>query len=218
MKIVPALLAEEFEEFVRRLRQAEAFAGYVQIDIMDGVFVPTRSFPPERLNAVKTASSFELHLMVNDPLAVSEQIHNPGLKKIIFHIESGAEPMRLMGRIRERGLSAGLAIKPQTATDKFREAAEYADTLLFLTVEPGNYGSPFKPEVLKKIAGARKAFQDKEIGVDGGVSLDNLKDFFDMGVDYVCIGSRIFLHGGPEENYRLFRDKLKEFQALSLNL
>lgn len=218
MKIVPALLAEEFEEFVRKLRQAESFAGYIQIDIMDGVFVPTRSFPPERLNDVGTTLSFELHLMVSDPFGVAEKIHNPGLKKIIFHIESGAEPVHLIERFRARGLGAGLAIKPQTAADKFREAAEHADTLLFLTVEPGNYGSPFKPEVLKKIAGARKAFQDKEIGVDGGVSLDNLKDFFDIGVDYVCVGSRIFLHGEPEESYRLFRGKLKEFQALSLNL
>ncbi len=214
MKIVPALLAEDFDEFMARLRQAEAFTGYVQIDIMDGAFVPTRSFSPERLNAVTTPLSFELHLMVRDPLPLIERISNPGLRKILFHFESKARHADLIDTIHAGGLEAGLAIRPETAPEDFRAAAERADTLLFLTVDPGHYGSPFRPEVLEKIAAARRMFPDKTISADGGVSLDNLKDFLNRRVDYVCIGSRIFLKGNPGDNYRAFVQRLQDLEAV----
>jgi len=85
--------------------------------------------------------------------------------------------------------------------------------ILFLTVDPGQYGSPFRPEVAEKVAEARNIFPDKLISVDGGISLDNLKIFYDIGVDFACVGSRIFLKGEPEENYRRFTDKIREFES-----
>lgn len=212
MRIVPSLLAETFEAFTVLVEQAESFADCVQVDVMDGIFVKTRSFPVERINNVHTALSFEVHLMVQDPFSFMARISHPGLKKVIFHCEASAEPLALIKKITERGLVPGLAIKPQTGIDKFRSAGEQADTLLFLTVDPGSYGHPFRPEVLKKISEARKAFPDKVIAVDGGVSRDNLKMFNDIGVDYVCVGSRIFMQDDPAEQYRHFIEKVKQIE------
>jgi len=76
-----------------------------------------------------------------------------------------------------------------------------------------DYRHPFKREVLKKIEEARKTFPEKKISVDGGVSLDNLKSFMDIGVDSVCVGSRIFLEGNPEGNYRRFIQRVRELRA-----
>lgn len=209
MKIVPAVLAEKFDDFLVRLRQAEAFADYIQIDIMDGDFVPTRSFPPESLNSVSTALSFEIHLMVRDPIEVVSRLSHPALKKAIFHCESDGDHSATIETIRERGLSVGLAVKPGTGIEQFRESAGQVDTLLFLTVDPCCYGNPFKPEVLDKVVEARKIFPNKTIAVDGAVSLENLDLFLKSGIDYVCVGSRIFLQGDPAENYRHFVKKLK---------
>ncbi len=211
MKIVPAILAENLEDFILRLRQAEKFTDYVQIDLMDGIFVPTKSFPPAEIKNVSTSLSFEVHLMVKEPSAYMSLIGNKGLKKVIFHFESDVQQLDLINRIKETGLSAGIAIKPETEIDEFRNTAEYADALLFLAVDPCCYGNPFRPEVLNKVASARRLFPDKIIGVDGGVSLDNLMSFVELGVDYVCVGSRVFLKGTPEKNYRLFTDMLKKY-------
>jgi ribulose-phosphate 3-epimerase len=213
MKIVPSILAEDFDDFTSCLREAESFADYVQIDIMDGAFVETRSFPVEKMNTVNTPLSFEVHLMVNNPLLFMSEITHPGLRKVIFHFEAVTDPRDLIGKIRERDLVPGMAIKPETKIEEFRGQAEEVDTLLFLTVDPCCYGSPFKPEVLDKVARARKAFPEKEISADGGVSVDNLKLFHDSGVDSVCVGSRIFLNGDPRENYRLFMQKLQSLGA-----
>ena len=44
MKIVPAILAERENDFFPLAKQAEAFTGFIQIDILDGFFIPSRSF------------------------------------------------------------------------------------------------------------------------------------------------------------------------------
>jgi pentose-5-phosphate-3-epimerase len=50
MKIVPAVLAENLEDFLSKLRQAESFTNNVQIDLMDGIFVSSESFSAEKIN------------------------------------------------------------------------------------------------------------------------------------------------------------------------
>jgi ribulose-phosphate 3-epimerase len=213
MKIVPAVLAENADDFLLRLKQAESFADYVQIDMMDGAFVPTNSFAPERINNLVTPLLFEIHLMVKHPSAYIAPLHNPGLKRVLFHFESDVKHLDFIRQMRERGIDPGLAVKPETEIEKFRSIAEQVRTILFLTVDPGSYGSPFRPEVLDKIREARTIFKDKILAADGGVSIDNLQLFLDAGVDYVCVGSRIFLHGSPAENYRHFISNLDKFEV-----
>ncbi len=212
MKIIPAILADNCDDFDRMIQQAESFTEYVQIDMMDGDFVPSVSFSPEKLNHLRTSLSFEVHLMVKHPSAYISGIDNPGLKKVIFHFEADVKHDVFINQIKERGLSIGLAVKPETSLNSFERIAGRVDSLLFLTVSPGAYGSPFRPEVMDKIRKARRMFDDKEISADGGVSSENLKLFIESGVDSVCVGSRIFLEGDPGKNYEMFVKKLKEVE------
>lgn len=213
MKIVPAILAENYNDFLMRLRQAESFTDYVQIDIMDGSFVPSLSFSAEELNSIRTSLSFEVHLMVKYPLAYMSRIFNPNLRKVIFHFESDVRHIDFIDQMKKRGFDVGMAIRPETGIDSFGRTAENVDSLLFLTVDPCCYGNPFKPEVIEKIHKARLMFRDKTIAADGGASLDNLKLFIEAGLDYVCVGSRIFLKGDPAQNYKLFTEKLAELEV-----
>lgn len=214
MKIVPSILSENYDDFVLRLRQAEPLTDYVQIDIMDGFFVGTKSFPAEMISGVETELSFEVHLMVEDPGQILAKIRNRGLRKVIYHFESRVDHNGILTELRGRGLDAGLAVRPETTVEECLGVAERVGTLLFLTVDPGKYGSPFRPEVLAKIAEARRIFPEKTIAVDGGVSIDNLHLFYGIGVDYVCVGSRIFLGGKPEDNFRKFLKRMREIEDL----
>jgi ribulose-phosphate 3-epimerase len=217
MKIVPAILAENYDDFLLRLKQAESFADYVQIDFMDGFFVPSKSFKADKINSIRTPLSFEIHLMVKHPSAFMSRISNLYLKKVIFHFESDVKHLDFINQMKKRGIAAGIAINPETQIGEFQDIAGHVNTLLFLTVDPGQYGSTFKPAVLKKIEEARQIFPDKIISVDGGVSLENLRLFFELGVDYVCVGSRIFLADNPEENYKLFKKRLTELEIKGIN-
>lgn len=214
MEIIPAILAENVEDCLKMLKQAESFTDHVQIDLMDGEFVPSRSFPGEQINRINTSISFEIHLMVRDPSSFMARINHPHLKKVIFHYESDVHHLDFINRMEERGIPTGMALNPGTQIVEFRKTAEKVGTLLFLSVDPGHYGSPFRPEVLKKIEETRHFFPEKIISADGGISLDNLSLFKDIGVDAVCVGSRIFLKGIPEENHRQFKNKIKELEGL----
>ena len=213
MKIVPAILAENYADFLMRLRQAELFTDYVQIDLMDGSFVPSLSFPAENLNGLSTSLTFEVHLMVKHPFAYMSKVFNQNLKKVFFHFESDVKHLDFIDQMKKRGFDVGMAIRPETEISEFEETAEMVDTLLFLTVDPCCYGNPYKPEVIEKIRKARHKFRNKSISADGGVSLDNLRLFVEAGLDYVCVGSRIFLQGNPEKNYELFLNKLRDLEV-----
>lgn len=214
MEIIPAILAQEFGDCLKMVKQAESFTSYVQIDLMDGLFVPSRSFSGEAINDLQTTIFFEVHIMVQDPQDLMSRIRHPHLKQVIFHFESNVRHLQFIRQMEERGISTGMAINPGTQINEFKEIAERVDTLLFLAVDPGAYGSPFKPEVLKKVEESRCLLPHKRISVDGGISLDNLKLFKEIGVDSVCVGSRIFQKGFPEENYKQFKNKIRELEAI----
>jgi ribulose-phosphate 3-epimerase len=212
---VPAILSDNYEDFLLKVRQAESFTDFVQIDIMDGIFVPSTSFPAEKLNGLNTSVRFELHLMVQHPSAFMVNIDNPRIEKVLFHFESEVKHIEFITLLKKRAIAAGLAVNPGTEIARFAKVAEHVDTIMFLTVDPCCYGNPFRPEVMEEVREARTIFKNKVIAVDGGVSLENLSLFFDAGVDYVCVGSRIFLRDSPDIHYRLFLKKLKELEGVT---
>jgi ribulose-phosphate 3-epimerase len=213
MMIVPAVLAEDKATFISLCSTADRFAPFVQIDMMDGIFVPSRSIPPEEVDLVRTSFSFELHLMVNDPDSFMDRIKNERLTHVIVHAEAPIDHRGFAKRLEAEGLQSGLAIKPATRLADVKDLIPEFGTVLCMTVDPGRYGSPFKADVLDKVADIRKEFPGLRIGVDGGVSLENVESVFRAGADYACVGSRIFLDENPGERYRAFVEKVRELEA-----
>jgi len=205
MKIVPAILTDRKKDLKRMLAQAEIFADFVQIDFMDGSFVPSKSIAPEDLAEIKINIDWEAHLMFKDPIHYLSALNRDGLKRVIFHWEADPRPESVASGIRDLGLHVGLAINPETAISQFEEIVPQIDSVLFLSVHPGFYGSPFIGEVLEKIGEFRSHFPSTVIGIDGGISLDNIQRVKSAGVDYACVGSRIFRHDDPRKSYEEFQ-------------
>jgi ribulose-phosphate 3-epimerase len=82
------------------------------------------------------------------------------------------------------------------------QLADAVDSVLFLSVKPGFYGSPFIPEVLDKIREFRAACPNAEIGIDGGIKESNIEQVVASGVDVVNVGSAITLTPQPVESFR----------------
>lgn len=204
MKIVPAVLTEKVQDLELMLAQAETFTDFVQIDFMDGTFVPSKSIAAEDLAGIKINIGWEAHLMVNDPMYYLSSFNKHGLQRAIFHWEANFHPESIASDIRNLGLEVGLAINPETSLSDFERVVDKVDAVLFLTVHPGFYGSPFIPEVLEKIKDFRSHFPSKVIGVDGGISLENIETVRSSGADYACVGSRIFRHDDPPQSYEEF--------------
>ena len=208
--VVPALLTDRKEELQAMLDLCAKFTDFVQIDIMDGEFVPSKSITAEELKVVKAPIGNEAHLMVKDPLAWLEPLKALKCSRIIYHFEAVFDHERVMREIKRHGLKVGLAVKPQTKLSEFKSLVPRIDCLLFMSVNPGFYGAPFIPDVLNKIKEFKKAFPDKIAGIDGGVKKENLCSILKSGVDFVCVGSAILKAPDPKSAYKDFLKMVKQ--------
>ena len=201
VRVVPAILTDDPVELTRLVSLANRFAPFVQVDIMDGVFVPTRSVTAADLRAQHIRFDWEAHLMVSDPLAYLEPFQKVGASRVVFHVESTSDPNVVIAEARALGLGVGLAVNPPTPVADFAALLPSVDSLLLMTVHPGYYGAPFVPEVMSKVEQVRAACADIEIGVDGGIKEGNVVEVARQGVDTVCVGSAVFSTSEPEASY-----------------
>jgi ribulose-phosphate 3-epimerase len=200
--VVPAILTEDPKALETMIRQAESFTTYVQFDIMDGRFVPSRSITCEHLTALTMKLDWEVHLMVRNPEDYLEGFRQAGAQKVVFHYEATSLPQEVISRARSLGIGVGLAINPETPVSAIHSLASEVDSVLLLTVYPGFYGSQFIPEVLDKVVELRNTRLGVEIGVDGGIKEDNITKVARVGVDVIYVGSAIFLQSQPGESFR----------------
>ncbi len=201
-QVVPAILTDNPRTLEGMVRQAETFASYVQFDIMDGVFVPSHSISWQHLARIPMKLNWEAHLMVQSPELYLEGFKEAGAKKVVFHYEAALSPQEVITQSRKLNLGVGLAINPETPISAILPLIDKVDSLLFLSVHPGFYGSRFMPEVLDKIKGLRRLYPGLEIGIDGGIKEDNVATVARSGVDCIYIGSAIFLQDNPADSYR----------------
>ena len=201
-RVIPAILTDDPHALESMVRQTATFTDYAQIDIMDGLFLPSHSVTYEHLDKLKLHFKWEAHLMVQNPENYLEGFKKAGAMRIIFHYEATPSPEEIISRARNLNTEVGIAINPETPVSAFLHLVPKVDTVLFLTVNPGFYGSKFIPEVLNKIDLVRSTMREIEIGVDGGIKENNILDAALAGADIIYVESAIFMQPDPAESYK----------------
>ena len=202
IRVVPAILTEDPRALEDMVKQAESFTDYVQVDFMDGQFVPSRSINPEHLAQLQTKLGWEAHLMVLHPETYLECLRHAGARKVIFHYEATPSPEEVIRATRSLGLGVGLAINPETPVSAIGTFLGEIDSVLLLSVHPGFYGKEFIPEVLDKIGELRLSRRDIDIGIDGGVNESNIVQIAESGPDAIYVGSAILLQPNPADSHQ----------------
>jgi ribulose-phosphate 3-epimerase len=183
------------------LQQVEKFTDYIQVDIMDGIFVLLTVFHVKTCRKA-SAVQWEAHLMVQYPEKYFTGYQNSGAQKVIFHYEATKTPEKSAEAAHRIGLEAGLAVNPETPISSILALSDYVDSILFLSVYPGYYGAKFIPETLEKISVLRKAKPEVVIGIDGGIKESNIACVAQSGVNEICVGSAILSQPDPADSYR----------------
>ena len=196
-KIVPAILTADPEELRESLKVLRGQTKWVQIDIMDGKFVPNTSVNLFELGEASQFFNLEIHLMVENPGKYLEDCKSIGAKRVIFHVEAAADPLAVLEKMEVCGFQKAIAINPPTPVSQIAPYVEKLDAVLVMSVNPGFQAQEFIPDVLSKIAEIRKFKQDVTIGLDGGVNSENIKSIFEAGADYVGVGSAIMKSSDP---------------------
>ena len=200
MKIIPTIFAHNKKEFTERFEKLAPISKALQIDFMDGKFVPAKSLTLKDIpNLKKYKNNFEAHLMTQNPEKYIPQLKKKGFKKIIFHIEATKNPEKIIKKIRAIKLTLFIAINPETPTEKIIPYLEKVNGILFMGVHPGKEHQSFIPDVYKKIAQLRSQNKKIPIQVDGGATPQVIKKLVKLKVNYINSGSYISDSENPRQ-------------------
>jgi ribulose-phosphate 3-epimerase len=202
MKLAPSILSADFARLGEEVDQIRDVAQLLHVDVMDGHFVPNLTIGPPVVESLRkhTDLFLDCHLMVDNPGVLLADFADAGADRCIVHVELG-DPRPLFDALRARHVGVGLVLNPPTPVDTVMPYLDQIDLLLVMSVNPGWGGQSFIPEVLDKVAIARKEIDARglpcEIEIDGGINVETAGAAAASGVDILVAGSAVFRAPDP---------------------
>ncbi len=199
IEIAPSVLPADFSRFGDEVVALEkAGVDRIQWDVMDGRFVPNLTFGPDVIAACRphTDVRFEAHLMVDEPDALLPRYVEAGCSLLIVHAEATRHLHRTLGRIRELGVDAGVALNPATPPEAVAHVLDLCSLVLVMTVNPGFGGQSYIATMEPKITAGRRLIVeggwDCDLEVDGGIGPSTVQGAVRAGANVLVAGSALF--------------------------
>jgi len=229
IEIIPAILPQDYAEVLDKVDKVKGLVSTIQIDICDGYFVPSFSWPYKKHDDSFEKMlheeiglpdwqdlEYEFDLMVDKPEEKVENFVMIGASRIIIHAESKGDVVgainSLQGKV-EVGLALNIAT-PVSVIEPLKDKIQFIQCMGINRV--GYQGQSFEPKVLDKIQEIRAKYPDLMISVDGAVSLDTASLLLDAGADRLVVGSAIFNDENPGEVISKLRELQMKFYRFAL--
>jgi ribulose-phosphate 3-epimerase len=175
---------------------------------MDGCFCPQLTVGPPVIAALRTRLRKDVHLMIEDPLDKVGAYVDAGADMLTFHVEATRHPHRVL-RALGSSVTRGIAVNPGTPIEVLEPLLDDVELVLVLAVNPGWGGQRFAPNTGRRLAAVRELIDHSGrsvmVGVDGGVTRENVGSIAAMGVDLIVAGSAVFDGGDAVSNLRHLR-------------
>lgn len=213
--IAPSMLSADFGNLHRDCRLVNrSAAGWFHLDVMDGIFVPNISFgfPVCKAIAEVAEKPLDAHLMIVEPWRYIERFAQLGVKYLSVHYEACSDRhlKDCIKSIHDLGMSAGVAVNPETPAEVLIPYLRMTDYVVVMGVHPGYSGQAYIPETTEKVAVMAEmiasADADCFIEVDGGVSSANIAELERSGAGVFVAGSAAFAADDPKAAIRALKE------------
>lgn len=203
MKVVPTLLTTDIIDLKNQLILFQNIFNRIQIDIADAKLVPNFTTQiKDLINLVRENDKLiynntvlDFHLMVENFETEFEKIKE--LEKlgvtvgvVLVNAKFNTDYQKLKRRFE---FKIGLDFFPESNVEEVINTSNMNSfsSVQIMTVSPGFQGSPFLPEMLKKINILRKLGYAGEILIDGGINDQTISqiDKNQNKPDILCVGS-----------------------------
>jgi ribulose-phosphate 3-epimerase len=199
IEIVPSVLPADFARLGDEVAALEkAGVDRIQWDVMDGRFVPNLTFGPDVIAACRPHATvpFEAHLMVEEPDALMARYVDAGCELLLVHAESTRHLHRSLGRVRDLGARAAVALNPATPAEAVADVLDLCAMVLVMTVNPGFGGQDYIATMEPKIARIRRMIvdggHDCDLEVDGGIGPTTVAGAARAGANVLVAGSSLY--------------------------
>jgi len=199
-QIEASILSADFARLGEQAKAAEkAGVDAIQIDVMDGQFVPNITFGPNVVRALRPIVNIplEVDLLIIQPENFIEDFVDAGAERLIIHQEACMHPHKVLQSINELQVEAGVSINPGTPLCVLEELLDMVDTIQLMTVNPGFGGQKFIHSQLEKIRRLRKMLDERgleniTITLDGGINISTAPLAVKAGATVLVSGSSIY--------------------------
>ena len=206
IEIIPAILPRNFAEVLDKASLVKEFVKTIQIDICDGHFVPSYTWPYKKHDDSYEKMlheeeglpfwqdiDYEFDLMVNKPEDVVDDWVLVGATRIIIHVESKGDVVGAIKKLAGRA-EVGLAFNIDTPVEiPVGVTIEDISSFQLMGIDHiGFQGQNFDKKVIYKIKTTKAKYPSIPISVDGGVSLETAPELIAAGADRLIVGSAIF--------------------------
>lgn len=215
MEILPSVMSQNFGDMSDKVAKVVDSVKWIQIDVMDGVFTPTKSWPYtegsisdlENIKAIRTDDlRIDVHLMVKDPEEVIPRYVEFGADRIVFQYESTKKYSEIIKSLDDEEVELYVSLLMDTPVSVIDELIGDIDGVRLMSVRKiGHYGQPFDKEVLEKIKEVKEKYPGLPVSVDGGVDLENIESLIEAGAEDFVVGSAIFGHDDPKVEIEKFK-------------
>jgi ribulose-phosphate 3-epimerase len=217
-QLAPSILSADFSRLGEEVKAIESGgAHFIHVDVMDGHFVPNISYGATVMKSLngKTQLPYDVHLMIENPDQYVEDFLTPATEFITVHQEAVRHLNRSIQLIHSHGVKAGVSINPATPIGTLENILHQVDLVLVMSVNPGFGGQKLIPDCLDKVKKLREwrkqTGYEFQIQMDGGITLENLDQVLEAGVDIVVAGSAIFHQKDVAKTTGDFLQKISNF-------
>lgn len=200
VSIVPAVLTNNKADYRTQIERINTFTRRVQIDVTDGIFVPTETLDITNIWWPKNWQA-DLHMMVANPSQHLDTILKLAPSLCIFHAEASENLLSLFEELKAHDIKTGLALLPSTYPGAVKEYIDAVDHVLIFAGQLGVQGSQADLMQMEKIPLVRNMKPELEIGWDGGANLSNIRALAHADLDVINVGSAISTVPNPSEVY-----------------
>ncbi len=212
LKLAPSILSADFGHLAEDVKKIEeGGADYIHVDVMDGHFVPNISFGAPVMKCLngKTGLPYDVHLMIENPDRYIDDFVTPQTEYITVHQEACVHLHRTVQNIKSKGVKAGVSINPATPVSTLECILPDVDMVLIMSVKPGFGGQKFISGALEKVRELAEIKRNKGLSfvieIDGGITLDNIREVMEAGVEMAVAGSAVFKAEDVVERVREFK-------------
>ncbi len=209
--ILPSLPAQSFAEINALAEVLRGVVSELQVDLVDGQFVPLVSWPftePDpvqallQLGELTSEYALEIDCMVREPEQYLEAFATIAPKRVIIHLGSTTAHEELHRHARQHNYKLGLAFtndQSLTEVEALLPLYDYVQVMGIAAV--GQQGQAFDERTLDTIATLNAKYPALEVAVDGAVNATTIPLLKAAGADRFAPGSAIAKQTDPRSAF-----------------